>query len=158
MQVSEELQNGFLDEKKRKRVLVNNRGAVLNARQEVQNADIRLERLRNAKESGYFEANITIISEPATAESIARRIKFEAPKDETYAELSINRVPPQLLTRTIRRYPLLSSDRLTGEEVASLVQLPTDLSDRRIKNVVPEPTKLRIAQLPVDIPLSPTKP
>jgi hypothetical protein len=157
-QVSEELKNEFLVESgQARKSLKDHRSGISNARQEARNTDLEIERLQRAKESGYFQVNVTIISEPATVESIATKIRKKAPEDRCLAEMSINRVSPQLLVETIRRCPLLSSDKLTGEEIVSLVQLPKSLSQRQTDLIAAEETKAALTQLPIDIVSAPAK-
>jgi hypothetical protein len=158
-QVSEELKNEFLIESGQTRKPLNDqRDRISNAKQEARNTNLEIERLQKAKKSGYFEVNVTIISEPAAVESIARKIRKDAPEDEAFAKLSIDRVPPQLLTETIRRHPVLSSDKLTGEEILSLIQLPRSLSKRQTKLGTAEETKPTVTQLPIGMmPNRPTR-
>jgi hypothetical protein len=158
MQVSEELKYELLSGKRKNRKYLNNHGdAIPNPRQEAQNTNINLERLRIAKRSGYFEVSITIISEPATAESVARRIKYEAHGDDGLAELSIDRLPPWLLKWAIRRHHLRPTDKVTGEELTFLAHLPENLFEDQTKSDEAEPTKLPTGQIHIDIAPSATK-
>jgi hypothetical protein len=158
-QISEELKNEFLVESGQSRKLLSNqRDRISNAKQEAISTNHEIERLQKAKKFGYFEVNVTIISEPATVESIARKIRKEAPEAGAFNELSFDRVPPRLLTEMIRRSTLLSSERLNGEEIISLVQLPRSLSERLTGFIDAEEKRPPVIQLPVNPLPNPARP
>jgi hypothetical protein len=157
--VTEELKNEFMIESGQTRKPRNyQRDRISNAQQEARKTSLEIERLQNAKKSGYFEVNLTIISEPATVESIARKIKVDALGDVASAELSIDRVPPQLIVETLRRHPLLSSDKLTGEEIVSLVRFSRGLSQNQTKPAATEENGSALTRLPIGIVPNPAKP
>jgi hypothetical protein len=128
-QFSEELRKEFQTEHKKAKKYSYAEDRLSLIQQEGQNAHLNAVRLMKAKKSGYFQVNVTLISEPATIESIARKIRCRTSHDSADAKPSIDRIPPPLLTKTIRRYPLLTSEKLTGDELISLVQLPRSLAE-----------------------------
>jgi hypothetical protein len=152
MEISEELRNRFLDAEKENEKSVEKRGErVLNARRKAQETSLNFKRLKEAEKSGYFEVSLTVVAEPATAENIANSIKVRVPQNNSSAELSIHRVPPQVLVGTIRRDLLLPSGKLTGEELASFVLLPKDFLGHEVKNVAEASTKPPTTTLPAEI-------
>jgi hypothetical protein len=152
MEISEGLRNRFLDAEKKNEKSVEMRGErVLNARRKAQETSLNFKRLKEAEKSGYFEVSLTVVAEPAAAENIANSIRVRVPQYNSSAELSIHRVPPQILVGTIRRDLLLPSGKLTGEELASFVQLPKDFLGHEVKNVAETSTKPPTPPLPAEI-------
>ncbi len=152
MQISEGLSNRFLDAAKENEKSAEKREErILDARQKAQETSLNFKRLKAAEKSGYFEVSLTVIAEPATVENIAKSIKVRALQFNSAAELSIDRVPPQVLVGTIRRDLLRPSGKLTGEELASFVQLPRNFLGHQVKIVAEASTKPTTTPLPAEI-------
>ena len=145
-QFSEELRKEFQTEHKKSKKYNNGEDRLSSIQQEGQDARLNAMRLMKAKKSGYFQVNVTLISEPATIESIARKIGCKTSDDSANAKPSINRIPPPLLRKTIRRYPLLTSEKLTGDELIYLVQLPRSLAELQRNLSAEQPAKLADAK------------
>jgi hypothetical protein len=144
-QFSEELRKEFQTEHKAKKYSYGE-DRLSSIQQEGQNARLNAMRLMKAKKSGYFQVSVTLISEPATVESIARKIGCKTTDEGADDKPSVDRIPPLLMTKTIRRYPLLASEKLTGDELISLVQLPRGLTEFKRKLSAEQPAKLEDAQ------------
>jgi hypothetical protein len=152
MQISEGLRNRFLDAEKENEKSTEKRGErIMDARQKAQETDLNFKRLKEAEKSGYFEVSLTVVAEPAAAEIIAKLIKVNASQANSSMELSIDRMPPQALVGTVRRDLVLSSGKLTGEELASFTQLPRIFLGHQVKIVAETSTKPPTTPLPPEI-------
>lgn len=131
-QFIEGIRNGLLNGKARNKKLLFNRGNItLDPRSILEAARTRFQRLKEAEESGYFEVSLTIIGEPATAESIARALRNKLTQSNPKAALILVRSPPALIRGVVRRDLILPLGRINGNEVQFLIA-PVDKS--------PEPT------------------
>jgi hypothetical protein len=156
MQISEGLRDRFLDAEKEDEKSAEKRGErILDARQKAQETSLNFKRLKEADKSGYFQVSLTVVAEPATAESIAKSVKVRASQATSSAELSIDRVPPRALVGTIRRDLVLPSGKLTGEELASFIQLPRDFLGQRVK-IVAE-ASMKPPTIPLTAEITPQK-
>nr|MDO8099386.1 hypothetical protein [Candidatus Njordarchaeota archaeon] len=126
----EEIGNGLFSGKAGNKMRLFKRGnTTLDPRRILEEAKTKFRRLKEAEESGYFEVSLTIIGEPASAESIARMIKNKLTQAKPDAALSIIRSYPASIQGVIRRDLTLPLGRLNGQEVELLITPPNKSSE-----------------------------
>ncbi|WXG44822.1 MAG: hypothetical protein WED04_12465 [Promethearchaeati archaeon SRVP18_Atabeyarchaeia-1] len=81
----------------------------------------KLRQLRDAENSGYFEASITLIGDPVTVENIARLLRVKISGTARNSVLRIDRLPPEMLRSVVRRECPIPSGRLNGRRMISIL-------------------------------------